>query len=831
MSVKISEALLKAELAKRAEAAKKAAEGPLFSLEKFCFPEQLAFVQDKSRFKTAVCSRRAGKCRPKGSLIKTPTGSVAIEELKVGDLVYGYNQDGSVSLTTVTALWNQGIKDVVDLQYGGVTYASSTLDHKWLAHNSYKNKRQVKALKDFNCRDRIATEYVAIPGGNIVMNHAYSLGAFLGDGCSLESGLCISGVDSEVLDAVAGEIGAAWSHSGQANYTNRFKGAKKQFIPFYNEWINNRYAHEKICDLSVIRTWTRASQLQFVAGLIDTDGTVGLYNNRLTIRLSMQAKVVVECLQALLLDLFQVKAAIRTDNRDKYKNGPVYNLVVSRNMDSKRILKELPARCARKQWKLEYESALENNTNEKYIGLTITNLRKEQCYDITVNNDTHLFLDATGMIGHNTVSCAADLHYTTETQKGDVAYITVNRTSAKRIIWKDLVAINKEYNLGGKLDNTELTITKPNGNVIYVTGAKDAGDAEKLRGQKFRKVYIDECQNFRGYIQDLVEDILEPALLDYYGSLILIGTPGPVPAGYFFDAAHNTEGWSHHKWTMIDNPHIELISGVAPLEQIKEMAKRRGLELSSPGIQREFFGRWVKDLDSLVFKFDPLINLVQQAPDPKDMTYIFGIDIGYKDSDAIAVLGYHNKSKTVYLVDEYIQNKNDITTLANQIQKMRDKYNPVKLILDAGALGKKIQEEIRQRHGLPVEAADKHRKLEFIALLNDDLRTGKFKAVPGTRFEEDCDKEQWNWDDPTKPKISDGYHSDINAAVLYAWRECKHYFYEAPVPATARNTDQYMAELEAREAEAMERAKDAANEELESDVQSWDDLGIDSDDF
>jgi len=431
-----------------------------------------------------------------------------------------------------------------------------------------------------------------------------------------------------------------------------------------------------------------------------------------------------------------------------------------------------------------------------------------------------------------TVSCAADLHHTTETLPGDVAYITVNRTSAKRIIWKDLVSINKAYNLGGKLDNTELTITKPNGNVIYVTGAKDAGDAEKLRGQKFRKVYIDECQNFRGYIRDLVEDIIEPALTDYYGSLILIGTPGPVPAGYFYDASHAKEGWSHHKWTMMDNPHILRQSGVEPLQQIKEMAARRGLALNSPSILREFYGQWIKDLDSLVYRFDPTINLHHGPVLYNQMTFIFGIDIGYKDSDAIAVLGYDRLSRNVYLVDEYVQAKNDITSLVQQIEKMRAIYNPVKMVMDAGALGKKIQEEIKHRHGLPIEAAEKQRKMEFIALLNDDLRTGRFKAVKGTRFAEDCDKVQWNWDDPHKPKIDDGYHTDIGDAVLYAWRECKHYYWQVEESKPRRDSNEWMKLQEEKEAEAMEAKKHSSSEF--TDVQSWDDLGVDDgfgDDF
>lgn len=422
-----------------------------------------------------------------------------------------------------------------------------------------------------------------------------------------------------------------------------------------------------------------------------------------------------------------------------------------------------------------------------------------------------------------TISCAADLHDTTENLEGDVAYITLSRTNAKRIIWRDLLKIDKQFKLGCRIDATELTLTKPNGNIIYVSGAKDASEAEKFRGQKFRKVYIDEGQSFRGYIKELIEDIVEPALTDYNGSLRVIGTPGPVPAGYFYDISHNPQ-WSNHHWTMLNNPHIERQSGRPPLDIIRELATRRGLTLDAASIQREYFGKWVKDVDSLVYQFTPGVNHTVNLP--QNMTYIMGIDIGWKDADAIAVLGYDAPTNSVYLVEELITTKQDITSLVGQVAALQTKYAPVKIVMDAGALGKKIQEEIRRRHAIPVEAADKHRKFEYIKLLNDDLRTGRFKATRGTRFEEDCSLVQWDWSNPEKPEISDTYHTDIGDAVLYAWRECKH-FYKQEVPYKP-TIDQYMVDLEAKEAEAME-ARRLGDQNEYTDVTDWSDLGIEGD--
>lgn len=423
-----------------------------------------------------------------------------------------------------------------------------------------------------------------------------------------------------------------------------------------------------------------------------------------------------------------------------------------------------------------------------------------------------------------TIACAADLMHTALMQKGDVAYITLNRITAKRIIWRELLKINEQFNIGAHADKQELTLTLPNGNIIYVSGAKDSSEIEKFRGLSLRKVYIDECQSFRSYIQELVEDVIEPALTDYYGKLCLIGTPGPVPAGYFYEASQN-RNWSHHKWTMQENPHIALKSGKNPLDIIVELAARRNLTINDPSIQREYFGQWIKDVDSLVYRFDPVLNTVYEVPEK--LTYIFGIDIGYRDADAIAVLGYSYTTQKVYLVEEKITTKQDITALVEQITELQKKYKPVKMVMDSGALGTKIQHEITRRHSIPVEAAEKSRKLEYIKLLNDDLRTGKFKALHGTRFAEDCMLVQWDYDDPAKPKISDIYHTDVGDAVLYAWRECNHFFAHLGPPNLDRNSDAFMVALEEKEADELEKKMKGNGNELAADDAEF----IYSDDF
>jgi hypothetical protein len=230
----------------------------------------------------------------------------------------------------------------------------------------------------------------------------------------------------------------------------------------------------------------------------------------------------------------------------------------------------------------------------------------------------------------------------------------------------------------------------------------------------------------------------------------------------------------------------------------------------------------VKDADSLVLKFDKSKNTYLDAP-PEDLIYVFGIDIGWKDSDSISVLGYSEFSREVYLVEEDIADKQDITGLVEKVKKLEAKYKPVKMVMDAGALGKKIQEEIRQRHGIAVHAAEKSRKLEFLELLNDDLRNGLFKSYSGSRFEEDSYLVQWDHSIPGKSRISTSYHSDALDSTLYAWRECRHFLYKASEPKPIPGTDTYMDALEAQEAEKLERKMQEAREAAQ-DGEIWSDL-------
>ena len=376
-----------------------------------------------------------------------------------------------------------------------------------------------------------------------------------------------------------------------------------------------------------------------------------------------------------------------------------------------------------------------------------------------------------------TIACAADLVFTATNNPETVSvYITLSRNNAKRIIWREIKKINRDYNLGGKENSSELSVTFPNQSIIYLSGAKDTNEIEKFRGLALKLVYIDEAQSFREYIKELINDVLAPDLLDHAGTLVLIGTPSAIPTGYFHDCAQEGSNWSKHRWTFFNNPFLLAKSKMTHKQMLDRELARRGVLLTDPSIQREYFGKWVTDSDSLLIKYNEKLNDYVDLPalkPPARWNYIMGIDLGFDDADAIAIIGWSEAEPGTYLIEEKVVPQQGLTELVEQIQAYQKKYDIAKMVIDQGGLGKKLAEEMRRRHQIPVEPADKARKIENIAFLNDTLRTSRFKAKKTSKFAQDAYLVEIDQDKSTadKIKVSDKYHSDIIDAVLYAFRE------------------------------------------------------------
>lgn len=353
------------------------------------------------------CGRR---CLIKGTLIQTPEGNKKIEDLKPGDIVYGYDPDtDKVFETPVEEIWDQGIQEVVDLTRKNKVIASCTLDHRW--HTTHeKGAKDVKRVHQFYKGIGITRRFVKSPLGEISEPHAYSIGALLGDGCSKEKGnkIYISSAEKAVIEKISSELKCLTSPSLRNNFTwtlgETFAGGNHKTIScnYYNQWCKGRYAHEKVVDLDVIKTWDRDSCLRFLAGLLDTGGSLCFSEGVAELDFRMQTLSVIKSIQYLIKVLFQVDLDVKVDDREKYKNGPVHYLTLKSDLHCKRIIDELRPYIQVSSKKQQITEHAQEKLEWLSVVVDESSKRKEQCYDISIGTKDNLYLLANGLVTHNT---------------------------------------------------------------------------------------------------------------------------------------------------------------------------------------------------------------------------------------------------------------------------------------------------------------------------------------------------------------------------------------------------------------------------------------------
>jgi len=377
-------------------------------------------------------------------------------------------------------------------------------------------------------------------------------------------------------------------------------------------------------------------------------------------------------------------------------------------------------------------------------------------------------------------------------------YIALSKGHARRLMWPILHELDRKHGLNIKFNETELMAMFSSGAKIWLTGADRPQEIEKLRGGAYPLVAIDESASFGPRLEYLIDDVLDAALGDYDGTLLMVGTPGAACVGKFYDATTSEVGWSRHVWTVVDNPHFPRWAGhqnykLAAIQWLHEKMKQRGWEQDNPVFRREWLGEWVHDDASLVYCYDSIKNDYDELPSG-EWRYIIGVDLGYDDATAISVVAYCPQHPAAYLVEDYKGSSLDVSRVIDTLQRYVDKYKPLKIVADTGGLGKMIVEEMRKRSRMNIHAAQKTDKRAHVEMLKDDLRCGRFFAKKSSHFAQEAALLQW---DESGDKEDDRFENHACDATLYSHREMLHYLHKKdPEPVVVGTNAYYALEAE-----------------------------------
>jgi hypothetical protein len=428
-----------------------------------------------------------------------------------------------------------------------------------------------------------------------------------------------------------------------------------------------------------------------------------------------------------------------------------------------------------------------------------------------VNDPSRFAVACCSVRAGKTMACAADLINTALTMPGTTSlYVTLARTSAKTICWPELKKIIRDYGIVCERNESDLTLHFPNDSWIRLYGGNEESEIEKIRGQSnVALVYSDETQAFRSHVKYLIEDIVTKRLYDTNGRCRMIGTPGPIEAGYFYDCTKSLQ-WSRHHWTMFDNPWLLKKSGKTPQQLTDADCERRGITIDDPSIQRENYGRWKQDPNALLLNYSKEANHYDQLP-PGVYNYILGIDLGQRDMNFLSLWAYSDTSSATYLVEERYKTNQSQDDLAKNIKELMANYPITKMTCDAGGLGLALVEDLKIRHGLPIVAAIKTEKMAAYKIMNNALRNRTLKAKSDTIFAQDCNLLERNDNKSTPDKIVVKGHSDAIDAALYAFKFSPAYSYAAPPikfkEGTPERVQQFQQEVMEANMSRLEREK------------------------
>jgi hypothetical protein len=364
-----------------------------------------------------------------------------------------------------------------------------------------------------------------------------------------------------------------------------------------------------------------------------------------------------------------------------------------------------------------------------------------------------------------------------------IIYIGKTMFTAIEQIYNGVTDILSE--LGQTVEETrrnEGYIKLDNGSELYIRGNNTTEDREKLRGFRWDLAVIDEAQSQRA-LSYLIDHILEPALVDRQGQLILAGTGPRVGGTYWEDIFTRLDSTALRlNWNITQNVFIPNYEEL--LEQIKA---EKNLTDASPLYQREYLGKICYDTDSLVYRLtdqnyytdDQLQAWVQGQP-PSDLRLTAGLDYGFIDSDAFVIVLFSISRPERWVVFEHKGNRTGVTELADAMKAgiamasaaypQAGSYN---IYADTGGGTKKISYELMSQYGLPVQDAYKANKDMAVEILQDEVRRGVFKAKRDSIFADESLKTVFarnERDELTRIIDDDTYHPDLLDAILYGMR-------------------------------------------------------------
>lgn len=356
-------------------------------------------------------------------------------------------------------------------------------------------------------------------------------------------------------------------------------------------------------------------------------------------------------------------------------------------------------------------------------------------------------------------------------------YLALTKESAKRAIWPELLIVGAALGIDPscfKLHGGVVTL--PNGSTVLVMGTDDKATIESWRGGKLYRVAVDEMgSQSPEWVEYFVTQIVWWCILRWDGAVALLGTPGLVADGYWWEQSRPDAKHDVHRWNVLVNPGIPHAA-----EFIAETLVTNGWTEETPAYRREVLGEWTQDNAARVYPYDDERNGLDALPLDADgwrvpegsWSFTVAANLAMPDRLAWVVLASNVALPGAVVVEAEAQLL-DPDAAAQLLRSRLNAYPDASCIVDTGDLGAAHVESLRRRWGIAAAAAESDARKSAIRDMRGAVLSGAVRVLRGpcTRALRDA----WNvlgWH-PKKPTLHNPAQVEqdqVASAGAFGWR-------------------------------------------------------------
>lgn len=479
------------------------------------YKKQLQFIDNEERFTVVEATTKAGKAQPLDAMIKTPTGNILMNDVKVGQAVLT-----PTGKAEVIGIYPQGVQDVYRIEFSDRSSTECTLDHLWEIHYNReykgrgKHKGNPETITQATRKDKIGWPRVLtlkqillfapnkrrmfhIPLTNAVEYekkdlkiHPYLMGVLLGDGGFTSDTVILSSEDEQIINKVANLLPEhhSLSHHGGCDYAitagkmgNKLRSSGNTMMGLLRHYKLNGLN----CKQKFIPEDYKFSEIEdrkeLLRGLFDTDGFVDKHGQ---IGIELTSKQLIDDIQEIVESLGGIVKRGEKENKYKGKDGQyieaarVYRMYVQIENHSEYFsLDRKKKACTDKKKPIRRSIR------------SITRIGEKECQCIEVSDERGLYLTNNYIATHNTSGCIVWIFEKALSGKDGSNYWWVAPTYAVAKIAFRRMKRYIEPKSFFSVNESEHVITLATGSKIFF---KSAENPDNLYGEDVFAAVIDE---------------------------------------------------------------------------------------------------------------------------------------------------------------------------------------------------------------------------------------------------------------------------------------------------------------------------------------------------